>query len=81
MKEIYRKAMEVWAVPEEFYEAAVPMYRDYEAELAVKFGSNPVSEQEICSLLKESGKEDVRKLLFESYQRNVLEKCEGDSSG
>ena len=27
MKDNYKKAMEVWEVPEEFYEAAVPMYR------------------------------------------------------
>ena len=38
MKDNYKKAMEVWEVPEEFYEAAVPMYRGYEAELAVMFG-------------------------------------------
>ncbi len=57
MKDNYKKAMEVWEVPEEFYEAAVPMYRGYEAELAAMFGRNPVSGQEICRLLKEWGKE------------------------
>ena len=81
MKDNYKKAMEVWEVPEEFYEAAVPMYRGYEAELAVMFGRNPVSGQEICRLLKEWGKAEPERLLFESYQRNVLEKCEGDESG
>lgn len=81
MKDNYKKAMEVWEVPEEFYEAAVPMYRGYEAELAVMFGRNPVSGQEICRLLKEWGKVEPERLLFESYQRNVLEKCEGDESG
>lgn len=81
MKENYKKAMKVWEVPEEFYEAAVPMYRDYEAELAAGFGRNPVSGQEICRLLKDWGKAEAEKLLFESYQRNVLEKCEADGSG
>lgn len=81
MKDNYKKAMEVWEVPEEFYEAAVPMYRGYEAELAVMFGRNPVSGQEICRLLKEWGEAEPERLLFESYQRNVLEKCEGDESG
>ena len=81
MKDNYKKAMEVWEVPEEFYEAAVPMYRGYEAELAVMFGRNPVSGQEICRLLKEWGKAEPERLLFESSQRNVLEKCEGDESG
>lgn len=81
MKDNYKKAMEVWEVPEEFCEAAVPMYRGYEAELAVMFGRNPVSGQEICRLLKEWGKAEPERLLFESYQRNVLEKCEGDESG
>lgn len=81
MKDNYKKAMEVWEVPEEFYEAAVPMYRGYEAELAAMFGRNPVSGQEICRLLKEWGKAEPERLLFESYQRNVLEKCEGNESG
>lgn len=81
MKDNYKKAMEVWEVPEEFYEAAVPMYRGYEAELAVMFGRNPVSGQEICRLLKEWVEAEPERLLFESYQRNVLEKCEGDESG
>ena len=42
MKEIYRKAMEIWEVPEAFYEAALPMYREYEAALAVSFGRDPI---------------------------------------
>lgn len=80
MKDTYRKAMEIWEVPEVFYEAAIPMYRDHEAELAVRFGRDPVSGQEICRLLREWGKEEAERLLFESYQRNVLEKCQGDIS-
>ena len=73
MKDNYKKAMEVWEVPEEFYEAAVPMYRGYEAELAVMFGRNPVSGQEICRLLKEWGKAEPERLLFE--------KCTGKMRG
>ena len=80
MKDTYRKAIEIWEVPEVFYEAAIPMYRDHEAELAVRFGRDPVSGQEICRLLREWGKEEAERLLFESYQRNVLEKCQGDIS-
>ena len=80
MKDTYRKAMEIWEVPEVFYEAAIPMYRDHEAELAVRFGRDPVSGQEICRLLREWGKEEAERLLFESYQRNVLEKCQDDIS-
>ena len=50
MKDTYRKAMEIWEVPEVFYEAAIPMYRDHEAELAVRFGRDPISGQSACSL-------------------------------
>ncbi len=75
MKDNYKKAMEVWEVPEEFYEAAVPMYRGYEAELAVMFGRNPVSGQEICRLLKEWGKRSRRgcfsRVIREMYWKNA----------
>ena len=74
MKDNYKKAMEVWEVPEEFYEAAVPMYRGYEAELAVMFGRNPVSGQEICRLLKECG-------AGEAAFRELSEKCTGKMRG
>ena len=76
MKDIYQKAMEVWEVPEEFYEAAAPMYREYEVRLAGKMGRAPALGQTICSWLEEWEQTDGHRLLFESYQRNVLEKCE-----
>lgn len=74
MTEQYEKAMELWEVPREFYEAAAPMYRDYEIQLAVKMEKNQVSGEEICVWLKELGYEEPEKLLWESYSRNVLVK-------
>lgn len=74
MTEQYEKAMELWEVPREFYEAAAPMYRDYEIQLAVKMEKNQVSGEEICVWLKELGYEESEKLLWESYSRNVLVK-------
>lgn len=78
MEDIYKKAMEVWEVPEEFYEAASPMYREYEVRLAARMERNPVLGETICRWLKEWGQAGAGRLLFESYQRNVLEKCEGE---
>ncbi len=75
---MYKKAMEIWEVPEEFYEAAAPMYREYEIRLAHEMEKAPAKEETICDLLTSWGEEDAERLLFESYQRNVLEKCEAD---
>lgn len=78
MKEGYLKAMEIWEVPEEFYQAAGPMYRDYEVDLAVKMGKETVPGQKICAWLKEMGYTDMERLLWESYSRNVMRKNQED---
>lgn len=72
MKEEYLKAMEIWEVPEEFYQAAEPMYRDYEVKLAAKMGKETVSGEEICRWIEEMGYTGREKLLWESYSRNVM---------
>lgn len=78
MEKNYIKAMEIWEVPEEFYEAAAPMYRDYEVELAVWMEKTVVSGEEICRYLSDRGYENAQELLFESYQRKVMDKAECD---
>ena len=74
MKEEYLKAMEIWEVPEEFYQAAEPMYRDYEVKLAGKMGKETVPGEKICRWLEEMEYTDREKLLCESYSRNVMSK-------
>ncbi len=76
LKDTYAEVMELWEVPEEFYEAAKPMYRDYEAALAMKMGKKVCSGTQICQWIMEEGLKNPEELLFESYQRNVLKKSE-----
>ena len=74
MQEVYSRAMQIWEVPEEFYEAATFMYRDYEVRLASWMEKEVVLEENICKQLSAWGITNEQQLLFESYQRNVVEK-------
>lgn len=74
MQKVYSRAMQIWEVPEEFYEAATFMYRDYEVRLASWMEKEVVLEENICKQLSAWGITNEQQLLFESYQRNVVEK-------
>lgn len=70
------KAIEILEIPEEFSEAARPMYREYEIALAIKMGKEVHTEAQICQWILMEGLDNPMRLLFESYSRNVLEKCQ-----